>query len=409
MMLEMQARSSDGYAMDWLWPSLYHALAMLWATFWALVLGFTISGVLQVFVSKERMSRAFGQTNLKSVSLATGLGAASSSCSYAAVAAARSAIQQGAALIPALAFMFASTNLVIELGAVLWILMGWQFVFAEIFGAFVLITIMWLLICVFLPRNLEAEIRIRAQETIQGSMHCHHEHPGSPGSAATGPPARSSGVTSEREFAAGNRSVGGHEISKWTGVAHAFVADWSMLWKEILGGFVIAGFLATLVPHDWWEALFLQSGPAVVRSIENALVGPIIAMISFVCSVGNIPLASLLWSHGISFGGVISFIYADLIVIPIIIIYAKYYGVRAAAWITGIFYVSMVLAGIIVDLTFSALRLIPDGLRPPSAVEHAHIIFNYTSWLDVAAAIFAAWLLFLHFKSQDKENARACH
>src|SRR6266536_6474271 len=162
--------------MDWLWLSLYHALAMLWATFWALVMGFTVSGVLQVFVSKERMSRAFGQTNLKSLSLATGLGAASSSCSYAAVAAARSAIQQGAALIPALAFMFASTNLVIELGAVLWVLMGWQFVLAEIFGAFVLITIMWLLIRLFLPRNLEIEIRILAQEKIQGSTHCHHEH-----------------------------------------------------------------------------------------------------------------------------------------------------------------------------------------------------------------------------------------
>src|SRR6266536_1530341 len=385
--------------MDWLWLSLYHALAMLWATFWALVMGFTVSGVLQVFVSKEQMSRAFGETNLKSLSLATGLGAASSSCSYAAVAAARSAIQQGAALIPALAFMFASTNLVIELGAVLWVLMGWQFVLAEIFGAFVLITIMLLLIRLFLPRNLEAEIRIRAQETIQGSMHCHHEHPSSPGS----------GAASEHEFAAGNPSVGGHEISKWTRVAHAFVTDWSMLWKEILGGFLIAGFLATLMPHGWWEALFLQSGPPVVRLIENALVGPIIAMISFVCSVGNIPLASLLWSHGISFGGVISFIYADLIVIPIIIIYAKYYGVRAAAWITGIFYVSMVLAGIIVDLIFNALGLIPNGLRPPSAVEHAHIIFNYTSSLDVAAAIFAAWLLFLHFKSRNKENARACH
>src|SRR6266496_3229430 len=171
MMLEMQARSSDGHAMDWLWLSLYHALAMLWATFWALVLGFTISGVLQVFVSKERMSRAFGQTNLRSVSLATGLGAASSSCSYAAVAAARSAIQQGAALIPALAFMFASTNLVIELGAVLWVLMGWQFVLAEIFGAFVLITMMWLLIRLFLPKNLETEIRLRVQEKIQSSKH----------------------------------------------------------------------------------------------------------------------------------------------------------------------------------------------------------------------------------------------
>src|SRR5881392_978543 len=214
MMLEMQARSSDGYAMDWLWPSLYHALAMLWATFWALVLGFTISGALQVFVSKERMSRAFGQTNLKSVSLATGLGAASSSCSYAAVAAARSAIQQGAALIPALAFMFASTNLVIELGAVLWILMGWQFVLAEVIGSFVLIALVWLMIRLFLPKNLEAEIPIRAQEAIQGSMHYHHENPTSQGSGATGPPSSNSGAASDQEFATANPSVGGHEISK---------------------------------------------------------------------------------------------------------------------------------------------------------------------------------------------------
>src|SRR6266480_51329 len=208
MPLEMQGRSSDGYAMHWLSLGLYHALAMLWATFWALVLGFTISGVLQVFVGKEQISRAFGQTNLKSVSFATGLGAASSSCSYAAVAAARSAMQQGAALIPALAFMFASTNLVIELGAVLWVLMGWQFVFAEVLGAFVLITIMWLLIRLFLPRNLEIEIRILAQEKIQGSIHCHHEHPTSQGSGATGSPSSNFGAASEQEFAAGNPSVG---------------------------------------------------------------------------------------------------------------------------------------------------------------------------------------------------------
>src|SRR6266566_4851905 len=197
MTLEMQGQSSDRYTMDWLWLSLYHALAMLWATFWALVLGFTISGMLQVFVSKERMSRAFGQTNLKSVSLATGLGAASSSCSYAAVAAARSAIQQGAALIPALAFMFASTNLVIELGAVLWVLMGWQFVLAEVLGAFMLIIMMWLLIRLFLPKNLETEMRTRAQRKILGSDHCHHQHP----------PSRSSGATGDQEFATANPSI----------------------------------------------------------------------------------------------------------------------------------------------------------------------------------------------------------
>src|SRR6266581_3164723 len=192
--------------MNWLWLSLYHALAMLWATFWALVLGFTISGVLQVFVSKERMSRAFGQTNWKSVSLATGLGAASSSCSYAAVAAARSAIQQGAALIPALAFMFASTNLVIELGAVLWVLMGWQFVLAEIFGAFVLIILVWLLICLFLPKHLETEIPQRAANQTYENGHCHHEYLPSAGSGAAG--------EHEHELATASSSIGGQEERK---------------------------------------------------------------------------------------------------------------------------------------------------------------------------------------------------
>ncbi|PYL47842.1 MAG: hypothetical protein DMF40_06895 [Verrucomicrobia bacterium] len=392
MELEMQAQNSDrGGEMDWLWLSFYHALAMLWATFWALVLGFTISGVLQVFVSKEQMSRTFGRTSLKSVAIATGLGAASSSCSYAAVAAARSAIQQGAALVPALAFMFASTNLVIELGAILWVLMGWQFVLAEVVGAFLLIIFMWLLIRLFLPKHIETEIRAKMTKQ-EAKQACHSSH-------STHLP-HVAAATTEHEHK--------HDRGKWIRVSHAFVADWSMLWKEILAGFLIAGFLATLVPHDWWEALFLQNGPAVVRLIENALVGPFIAVISFVCSVGNIPLASLLWAHGISFGGVISFIYADLLVIPILLIYAKYYGVRAAAWITGIFYVAMVLAGISVDLVFTAFGLIPQGSRPPSAIEHAHIIWNYTSWLDLIALIFAAWLLILHFRSRG-ERHHACH
>jgi uncharacterized protein len=392
--------------MNWLWLSFYHAMAMLWATFWALVLGFTISGVLQVFISKEQMIRAFGRTNLRSVAIATGLGAASSSCSYAAVAAARSAIQQGAALVPALAFMFASTNLVIELGAVLWVLMGWTFVVAEFAGALILIALMWLLMRLFLPKDIETEIHshVAKQQAKQGchsSQSTHLPHLASAAVDREHPPSLGSGEAGEHE--------NDNDNGKWTRVAHAFVADWSMLWKEILGGFLIAGFLAALVPGEWWEALFLQSGPAVVRSIENAVVGPIIAVISFVCSVGNIPLATLLWAHGISFGGVISFIYADLIVIPIIIIYAKYYGVRAAAWITAIFYTSMVLAGTIVDLVFGSLGLIPSGVRPPSAIEHAHIVWNYTSWLDLIALIFAAWLLILHFSSREKHTSHACH
>ena len=306
--------------MNWLFAGLYHAAAMAWETFWALVLGFAISGALQVFVSKDQMGRLFGRTNLRSMGLATVFGAASSSCSYAAAAAGRSAFKQGAALIPALAFMFASTNLVIELGAVLWLLMGWHFVLAEVVGSFVLIGLLWLLGRMIFPRNMEEQARRHVEGGEDEEGGCHHQH--------------------------GSEDHGGHEhmhhgsddgahTGKWQALSNAFVMDWQMLWKEIVIGFLIAGFLAALVPADWWRILFLQNAPAPVRLIENAVVGPLIAAASFVCSVGNIPLASVLWSGGISFGGVVSFIFADLIVLPLVFIYRKYYGFRAAAYITG--------------------------------------------------------------------------
>jgi hypothetical protein len=338
-------------------------------TFWALVLGFGISGALQVFVSKEQMSRAFGRAGLRQIALATGLGAASSSCSYAAAAAGRSAFQKGAALVPMLAFMFASTNLVIELGALLWLLMGWHFVVAEIIGSFVLIAVMWLLIRLFFPAGLEAQARQHNQETVVEHGCC-------------------GGCDDEDQTA----SAG----DKWTQVATAFVTDWKMLAKEIAIGFLLAGFIAALVPANWWRALFLQSGPPAVQLIENALVGPLIAVASFVCSCGNIPLASVLWTNGISFGGVISFIYGDLIVIPLIMIYAKYYGVRAAAYITAILYASMVVAGIVVDLLFSAFRLIPTDRQLPVDFAHSAVTCNYTMWLNLAALLAAASMFVLH-------------
>jgi uncharacterized protein len=354
-----------------IWLSIYHAFLMLWATFWALVLGFGISAALQVFVSKERMARSFGATNLRTMSLATLFGAASSSCSYAAVAAARSAFQQGATLTVALAFMFASTNLVIELGTVLWVLMGWQFVLAEILGAFVLIGVMWLLMSIFFPRQLENDARHHAKIDNHSSRHAHAREHG----------------------------------NKWTRLANAFWMDWSMLWKEIFGGFLIAGFLSAFVPNDWWKALFIQSGNEWLRLIENAAVGPLIALASFVCSVGNIPLASLLWANGINFGGVIAFIYGDLIVVPIILIYFKYYGARAATRITLILYAAMVVAGVIVDLVFNAADLIPRGPRPMSAMEHATIAWNYTAWLNIIA-VLACTVLWFAKSTQDRHH---CH
>ncbi len=253
--------------------------------------------------------------------------------------------------------------------------MGWRFVLAEVTGAFFLVAIMWLLVRLFVPKSLENEARAQANKSTGHSCH-EHDHDG-------------------------------HQAGKLQELASAFVMDWQMLWKEIIIGFLIAGLLAAFVPATWWRALFLESGPAPVRLIENAIVGPIIAIGSFVCSVGNLPLASLLWSHGISFGGVISFIYADLIVIPLLVIYFKYYGARAATAISLILFASMVLAGIIVDLIFSALHLVPTGPRPPSAMRHAMITWNYTSWLDVLAAVALTVLLVVHFRGGKQEAS--CH
>jgi uncharacterized protein len=351
----------------WLWMGIYHGAAMFWATLWALVLGFGISAALQVFVSKEKMTQLLGRAGIKEMFLATGFGAASSSCSYAAASIGRSAFQQGAALIPALAFMFASTNLVVELGAVLWLLMGWQFVLAEVIGAFVLIGLMWLLMSFLFPKNLEAQARGHLTRDEADCCHDHHDH--------------------EQE-------------SRWARLANAFWMDWKMLWKELIVGFLIAGFLAALIPADWWRALFVETGSPILRLIENAAVGPVIAILSFVCSVGNIPLASVLWANGISFGGVISFIYADLLVLPLVLIYRKYFGGRVTAYIVAVFYLSMVGAGIIVDLLLTGLNLIPKGARPISPIEHATFAWNYTTWLNFVAIGISLWLLTLRMRTR---------
>ena len=357
--------------MNWFGMTLSHALAMAWMTFWALVLGFIISAALQVFVSRERMSRAFGKTTWKSMALATALGAVNA------------AVEAGEdALIPALAFMFASTNLVIELGAVLWILMGWRFVLAEVIGALILIGCMWLLTSWCMPSSLRDEARRRAESAGSDEDCCHGEH-------------------QPQHDVAGNGKLGQ--------LAAAFMADWRMLWKEILIGFLIAGFLMAAVPAAWWQGLLLSQSNAVIRAIENTLVAPLIAMASFVCSVGNIPLASLFWAHGISFGGVLSFIYADLLVFPLIIIYAKYYGTRATIYIVAIFYLSMVLAGIIVDGLFTFFGLIPSDVRPPSVVEHAQITWNYTSWLDVIAVVAFSVLFLVNLRRAKSDSLATSH
>lgn len=368
--------------MNWLWQGLYDAAVMLWDTLWALVLGFSLSAFLRVFLRKEQITKQFGRAGLREVALATFLGAVSSSCSYAATSAAKTAFKKGAALVPTLAFMFASTNLVIELGFILWLLLGWQFLLAEIIGAFILIAVMWLLVKLTLPKGLEETARAHnaGGEDEDDSCCCHSD-----GQEMESGDERFAEKIRQRE--------------NWTQVAHAFFMETKMLWKEIGIGFLIAGFLMALVPESWWGKLFITGGPDSARLLENAVVGPVMGALSFTCSCGNIPLAGVLWSGGISFGGVISFIYADLIIIPLIFIYRKYYGAKAAFYITTILFVSMASAGIIVDLIFSALGLIP-GTHLSQAVMQTGFQWNYTTWLDLAAILWCVWLVALHFKNK---------
>src|SRR5215211_6005742 len=282
---------------------LWNAFRMAWEVWWALVLGFLLSGIVQAWIPRERLERALGGRGTRSLALATGLGVASSSCSYAAVAISKSLFQKGASFAAAMAFQFASTNLVFEIGIVLWIFLGWQFTLAEFVGGIFLITFMWSGIRWLISHRVEEEAREHAIAAETG--HQHHM-------------AGSEGLSWRERLTS---------VSAWSDVAHNFRGDGEMLWKEIVGGFVIAGFVA-LLPMGFFNALFLTDAPAPVQTIENVLLGPIVAFLTFVCSVGNVPLAAVLCGGGISFAGVLAFIYADLLIAPLVLIYLRYYGRR---------------------------------------------------------------------------------
>ena len=340
------------------------AFLMAWAVWWALVLGFALSAIVQAWVPHERIENALGGSGFRPVALATGLGAASSSCSYAAIAIAKSLFQKGASAASALAFQFASTNLVFELGIVLWVLIGWQFALAEFVGGLVLIVAMTVLLRLFVSKRLEQQAREHAQAADTG--HQHH---------MVGEP-----ISIRQRL---------RSAAAWSDVAHNFRNDWTMLWKEITIGFLLAGFVGQL-PDSFFNSLFLTHAPAGVKLVENAIVGPVVAILSFVCSVGNVPLAAVLWSGGISFAGVIAFIFADLIVLPIIAIYRKYYGNAYTVRIVALMFVTMVTAALIVNGLFSGVGLIPH-IRPTRADIFSPIKVNYTLVTNILAlAIFAA-------------------
>ena len=366
---------ADINALGDLLDALSFAFGMFWEILWALILGFALSAAVQAVVSKSEMRRLLPDDSPRSLCLATGLGAASSSCSYAAVALARSLFRKGANFTAAMAFEFASTNLVIELGIIMALLLGWQFTLGEFVGGPLMIVLIALLFRGFLKRGLVDEARKEADHGVLGRMEGHAEM--DMAMTEQGPLWRR--LTSPRGF---------------TATANYFVMDWAAIWVDIVGGLLIAGALAAWVPESRWQSLFLENHDTLAK-FWGPIIGPVVAIISFVCSIGNVPLAAVLWNGGISFGGVLAFIIADLIVLPILDIYRRYYGWKMAGFLLASFYTTMVAAGLIVEFVFDGLNLIPRE-RNAKVVE-ASVTLNYTTVLNVVFLALAAVLVWRYF------------
>lgn len=349
------------------------SLSMGWEILWPLILGFALSAAIQAVVSKRQMTKLLPDDKPKTLAIAAGLGAASSSCSYAAVALARSLFKKGANFTSAMTFEIASTNLVIELGIIMAVLLGWQFTLAEFIGGPLMIICLAILFKLYLTPKLVKHAYLQANKGLAGRMEGHaamHDM-----SVDTKEPVLKKLLSSKGK----------------TATSHYFIMDWASIWVDIVVGLLIAGALAAWVPQSWWQSLFMTHNH-LLANLWGPLVGPLVAIVSFVCSVGNIPLAAVLWKGGISFGGVVSFIFADLIILPILRIYKKYYGRKMAAFILGIFYAAMVAAGYLVEAIFALLHLTPTD-RNIKLLE-THISFNYTSVLNIIFLILAGALVY---------------
>jgi uncharacterized protein len=357
--------------MSHVWAALGMAGSMGWEILWALILGFLLSAIVQAVVRRSTVVRLLGDHRPRSLAVATGLGVASSSCSYAAVALARSLFRKGADFTAAMAFEIASTNLVVELGVILALLLGWQFTAAEFVGGPIMIVLLAVLFRMFVSRKLVARAREQADRGVAGSMEGHA--------------AMDMSAPGEGSFGRRLLSPGG-----LTSVSHVFVMEWAAILRDLVIGLLIAGAIAAWVPDSFWRDFFLSGHPGAA-AVWGPVVGPLVAMLSFVCSIGNVPLAVVLWTGGISFGGVVAFIFADLLILPILNIYRRYYGLKPALVLAGTFYVAIVLAGYLVELLFGGLGLVPDRSR--AHLPTGGIAWNYTTWLNLLFLAVAGLLV----------------
>src|SRR5215467_11057498 len=345
--------------------------AMTWEITWALILGFALSAVVQAVIRRSTVVRLLGDARPRTLAVAAGLGAASSSCSYAAMALARALFRKGADFTAAMAFEIASTNLVIELGVILALLMGWQFTLAEFTGGPVMIVFLAVLFRFFLRDRLLRQARSQADRGLKGSMEGH----------------AAMDMSIQRPGTLAQRLLSGEGF---TAISHVFVMEWAAIIRDVVAGLLIAGAIAAWVPDSFWQAFFFAGHPLAAK-LWGPLVGPLVAVISFVCSIGNVPLAVVLWKGGISFGGVVAFIFADLIIAPILNIYRKYYGIRMALFLFGTFFAAMAAAGYVIEAVFGGLGLVPD--RAQATIPDQGVSWDYTTWLNIVFLILAAVLI----------------
>ena len=364
--------------------SLLMAFFMFWEVLWPLILGFTLSAIIQAVVSRKTIAAALGKNSLKSLTLSALFGIASSSCSYAAIALARSLFQKGASFRNAVIFEIASTNLVLELGIILLVIMGWQFALAEWLGGVIMILLIANVFHFTLTKKFVSLAKVQAGKGLLGKMEGHA--------------AMDMSIVGNQPFWSKLLSTNG-----MTAIAHLFIMDWISIWTDVVIGFIVAGFLTVFVPQTFWHTFFLADNP-MGSFIIGPLIGPLIAILSFVCSVGNIPLAAVLWHGGMSFGGVISFIFADLIVLPILNIYRKYYGGKMATYLFGVLYLTMVIAGYIIELFFSSLQIIPTE-RNISLLTQG-VSRNYTTYLNIVFLLLVLFLIVRFLKKGGPEMLR---
>ncbi|MBW3563668.1 MAG: permease [Acidobacteria bacterium] len=369
--------------MESLGEALYTGAGMLWKALWALAFGYLISAGIQVIVSRAQMGRALGERGLKEGAMAGFFGFVSSSCSFAALAASRTVLVKGAHPSNSMAFLIASTNLVIELGIVLYVLLGWRFVLGNFALGLLMMLYAYLLTRIWLPQDAVDEAREQGEKATQEE----EEH-------------------GQQEGLHWRDALGSSD--GWRRIARSFVMEWKMVWKEILFGFTIAGFISVYIPQSFWNAIFLSEGePSFFVVLENALVAPVVAFFTFIGSMGNVPLAAMLWSKQTSFGGVMSFLGADLVAATVVWIHVKYYGWKFALYLSGLLYVSMVAAGVSVHYLFAAMNLLPE--KRPAVEEMIAFEIDYTFWLNLVFILISASMVWLHTSGKQQNDASAGH